>query len=153
MLPSQRQVGPSEAGQVGGLRDSPASWCRFTYCCRYLLAGLRGALLTLYCSGPQASNRNSQIVTSLGLLGHSWWVSDKEFTCNAGEAGFISGWGRSPGEKICNSIILAWEITWTETCGLQSMGLQRVRLSNNKNGTRLECVYNHSSEIATGKKR
>ena len=30
-------------------------------------------------------------------------------------------------EMATHSSILAWEITWTEkTCGLQSMGLQRV---------------------------
>ena len=31
-------------------------------------------------------------------LGLPWWLSDEEFTCNAGDAGLIPGLGRSPGE-------------------------------------------------------
>ena len=27
-----------------------------------------------------------------------WWLRDKESTCNAGDAGWIPGWWRSPGE-------------------------------------------------------
>ena len=30
--------------------------------------------------------------------GLSWWLSAKEFTCNAGDMGSIPGLGRSPGE-------------------------------------------------------
>ena len=47
----------------------------------------------------------------------------------AGDAGSISGSGRSPGEGNGNlPSILAWKIPWTEEPGgLQSMGSQRVR--------------------------
>ena len=48
---------------------------------------------------------------------------------NAGDAGLIPGWGRSPGEGNSNlySCILAWEIPWIEEPGrLQSMGSRRV---------------------------
>ena len=47
----------------------------------------------------------------------------KEFTCNAGQPGLISGLGRFPGEGNGNPLsILAWEIPWTEDPGrLQSM--------------------------------
>ena len=42
---------------------------------------------------------------------------------NAGDAGSITGSGRSPGGGI-----LAWRITWTEEPGgLQSIGSQRIR--------------------------
>ena len=56
----------------------------------------------------------------------------KESTCNAGgtgDAGLISGLGRSPGEgNATHPSILAWKIPWTEEAGrLQSMGSQRVR--------------------------
>ena len=30
--------------------------------------------------------------------GLPWWLSGKEFACNAGDMGLISGLGRSPGE-------------------------------------------------------
>ena len=45
------------------------------------------------------------------------------------DAGFIPGWGRSPGGRHSYlSSILAWRIPWTEeTGGLQFTGLQRVR--------------------------
>ena len=60
------------------------------------------------------------------------WLSGKESTCNAGDAGdkrLIPGSGRSPGERNGNPLyILAWRIPQTEEPGrLQSMGLQRVR--------------------------
>ena len=47
---------------------------------------------------------------------------------NAGDAGSVLGWGRSPGvENATHSSIPAWKIPWTEDRGrLQSMGLQRV---------------------------
>ena len=46
---------------------------------------------------------------------------------NAGDAGSISGLGRSPGEGDGTySSTLAWEIPWTEEPGgLQSMELQK----------------------------
>ena len=58
----------------------------------------------------------------------------KNLPANAGDArhmGSIPGTGRSPGGRNGNpSIMLAWEIPWTENPGgLQSMGLRRVRHS------------------------
>ena len=51
----------------------------------------------------------------------------KETACNAGDLGLIPGLGRSSGEGNGNSSILAWRNPWTEeTCGLPSMGSQRV---------------------------
>ena len=55
----------------------------------------------------------------------------KESTCNGGDtgdAGLISGLGRSPGEgNATHSSIVAWKIPWTEEAGgLKSMGSQRV---------------------------
>ena len=40
----------------------------------------------------------------------------KNVPANAGNAGWIPGWGRSPGEGNggIHSSILAWEIPWTE---------------------------------------
>ena len=51
---------------------------------------------------------------------------------NAGAAtdlGLIPGSGKSTGEVMeTHSSILAWKIPWTEkSCGLQSMGSQKVR--------------------------
>ena len=37
-------------------------------------------------------------------LGLPWWLSGKEFTCNAGDVGSIPGSGRSPGEGNGNSL-------------------------------------------------
>ena len=56
----------------------------------------------------------------------------KESSCNAEDLGLIPGWGIFPQEGNGNPLyILAWRITWTEEpCGLQSMGLQRVGLSD-----------------------
>ena len=53
----------------------------------------------------------------------------KESARNAADLGLIPGSGRSPREgHATHSSILAWSIPWTEApCGLQSMGLQRVR--------------------------
>ena len=53
----------------------------------------------------------------------------KESACNAGELVRSLGW-EDPLEKemAARSGILAWQIPWTEEpCGLQSMGLQKVR--------------------------
>ena len=62
----------------------------------------------------------SILITYLGL---TWWLTGKESTCSAGEAGSIPGSGRSPGVGNVHSSILAWEIPWTEEPGrLQSMG-------------------------------
>ena len=44
-----------------------------------------------------------------------------------GDAGSIPGSGRCPGGgNGKHPSILAWKIPWTESGGLQSMGLQRV---------------------------
>ena len=59
----------------------------------------------------------------------SWWLSSKESTCNAGDAGLNPG-SEDPLEKemAIHSSILIWEIPWTEEHGgLLSVGLQRVR--------------------------
>ena len=53
----------------------------------------------------------------------------KESICNAGGPGSIPGSGRSPRKEnlTTHSIILVWEIPWTEEPGrLQSMGLQEA---------------------------
>ena len=64
--------------------------------------------------------------------GLPWWLSGKEFTCKAGDAGdmgLIPGAGRSPGGGNGNLLQYScWKIPWTEDPGgLQSMGLQRIR--------------------------
>ena len=66
---------------------------------------------------------------SLGFPGGS---DGKKSACNAGDLGLIPGWGRFPEKGMAtHSSILAWRITWTEEpCGLQSMRLQRVGLSD-----------------------
>ena len=62
--------------------------------------------------------------------GLPWWLSGREFTCNAGDKGSVPGSARPPGEKemATHSSILAWKMTWVEKPGrLQSMRPQRVR--------------------------
>ena len=56
----------------------------------------------------------------------------KYLPANAGDVGLIPGSGRSLEKEMArDSIILAWEISWTEEFGwLQSMGSQ-------ESGTRL----------------
>ena len=52
-------------------------------------------------------------------LGLPWWLSGKECTCSAGDAGSVLG-----GEDPTQSSILARNIPWTvEPGGLQSMGV------------------------------
>ena len=53
----------------------------------------------------------------------------KNLLANAGDAGSISGLGRSPEEEMAtHSSILAWKIAWTEGPGrLQSTGSQTAR--------------------------
>ena len=62
------------------------------------------------------------------------WLSGKESSCQAGDAGLIPVSERSPGEGNGNPLqFFAWEIPWTEVPGgLQSMELQKsqTRLSN-----------------------
>ena len=51
----------------------------------------------------------------LGACGDS---DGKEFACNAGDLGSISGSGKSPGGgNATHSSILAWEIPWAEDPG------------------------------------
>ena len=61
-------------------------------------------------------------------LGLTWWLSNKEATCNAGDASSIPG-SEDPLEEgmATHSSILAWRIPWIEQPSrLQSTGLQRV---------------------------
>ena len=53
----------------------------------------------------------------------------KEFSCNAGtQVQPLDQEDPLEKEMATHSSILAWRIPWTEeSCGLQSMGLQRVR--------------------------
>jgi len=54
----------------------------------------------------------------LRLSGFPSGSDGKEFACNAGDLGSISGLGRSPGERNgYPSSILAWRIPWTEEPG------------------------------------
>ena len=58
------------------------------------------------------------------ILGFPAGSDGKESVCNAGHPGWISGLGRSLGERMAtHSSILAWRIPWTEEPGrLQYMG-------------------------------
>ena len=44
-------------------------------------------------------NKGSFTFNHFLLLGHPWWLSSKESTCNAGHAVLIPGLGRSAGEE------------------------------------------------------
>ena len=66
-----------------------------------------------FCTSPQTRSRGR-------------WLTGKESTANAGDAGSIPG-RKDPLEKemSTHSSILAWEISWTEEAGrLPSMRLQ-----------------------------
>ena len=68
-------------------------------------------------------------MTHLVSFGLPWWLSGKESTCSAGDAGDmgkIPGWEDPLEEGMAtHSSILAWRIPWTEEPGgLQSIGLQ-----------------------------
>ena len=62
------------------------------------------------------------------ILGFSSGSEVKNLPANAGDAGSITGSGRSLEEEMATrSSILAWRIPWTEAPGrLQSVGSQRV---------------------------
>ena len=62
-------------------------------------------------------------------LGFPWWLSDKEFSCNAGDTDLIPGWGRSPGEGNGSPLQYSClENPWSEEPGeLQSIGSHRVK--------------------------
>ena len=76
--------------------------------------------------GTRAPTREPQINTA--VPGGS---DGKESASNAGDWGSVPGSGRSAGVGNDNPLqYFAWEIPWTEELGgLQSMGLQRVKLT------------------------
>ena len=68
--------------------------------------------------------------SSLTWSGISWVAQmTKNPPANAGDAGWITGLGRSSGERMATHCsTLAWKTPWTEEPGrLQSMGSQKVR--------------------------
>ena len=76
--------------------------------------------------------RRDSLLTTV-FLGFPAGSAGKESACNARDLGLIPGLGRSLGwedplekGKATHSSILAWRIPWT----IQSIGSQRVRLSN-----------------------
>ena len=91
------------------------------------------------------------MLRSLDLItraeGLPWWLSSKESTCNAGDAGLIPGSGRSLEEGVAtHSSILAWRTPWTEEPG----GLQSISVT--KSQTRLKglsmqtCIHKSHSK-------
>ena len=55
----------------------------------------------------------------------------KESACIVGDLGSIPGLGRSPGEGNGKPLsILAWKIPWTESGGLQYMGLKSLDMAS-----------------------
>ena len=78
--------------------------------------------------GYTEMGRNIDLFTA-SFLGGSVVKKKKKSTCSAGDAGSVSGLGRSPEKEMANhSSTLAWEIPWTvEPGGLWSTGSQRVR--------------------------
>ena len=88
-----------------------------------------------YCSpwGHKEWNMTQQLNNHINniCVGLPLWLSGKETTCNARDAGdicWIPGLGRFPGGGHGNPLqMLAWRITWTEEPGrLQSIRSQRV---------------------------
>ena len=73
-------------------------------------------------------NKLRNILLLYPLMGIPWWLSSKESTCSAGDAGSIAGSGRSLEKGMATHCsILAWEVPWTEEPGgLQSMSSQRI---------------------------
>ena len=68
----------------------------------------------------------------------------KESACNAGDPGWISGSGKSPGEGNGNPLrILAWRIPGTEDPGgLQSMGSEsQTQLKQLSSSSRVDLQY------------
>jgi len=65
---------------------------------------------------------------SCNISGLPWWISNKEYACNAGD--WVQSLGlEDPLEKGMAShfSIFTWRIPWTEELdGLQSIRLQRV---------------------------
>ena len=64
-------------------------------------------------------------------IGLPCWLCGKESACSAGDAGSITGLGRSPGKEMAtHSSILAWDIPQTEEPGrLQSIGFQESNMT------------------------
>ena len=63
----------------------------------------------------------------MGFPGSSVVKNPPASAGDTGDAGSIPWSGKSPGGgNGKHSSILAWKIPWTESGGLQSMGLQRV---------------------------
>ena len=61
----------------------------------------------------------------LSTKGLPWWLSSKEFACNAGNLGLIPGLEDPLKKMATHSSILAWELPQTEELsGLQSMRSQ-----------------------------
>ena len=97
----------------------------FTKTLRQQTGGTEKEALTLHqCQQPP----HPQSLFLNQVYGLPRWLSGKECTCNAENAGSILGLGRSPGKGMAtHSSILAWRIPWTEDpSGLQSIGSQRV---------------------------
>ena len=61
--------------------------------------------------------------------GFAWWLSGKEFTCNAGDVGLITGWGKSPGAEHGNQLQYSCLENSMDRGARQATlyGLQRVR--------------------------
>ena len=61
--------------------------------------------------------------------GFPWWLSGKEFTCNAGDVGLITGWGKSPGAEHGNQLQYSCLENSMDRGARQATlyGLQRVR--------------------------
>ena len=53
--------------------------------------------------GP-GRRRGQDILQAVIFWGLSWWLSSKDYTCNAGDMGLIPGWGRSPGGHLSNPL-------------------------------------------------
>ena len=86
------------------------------------------------------------------------WLSGKESSCQAGDAGLILGW-EDPLEKetATHSSIFAWEILWTEEPGgLQSMGLQESditwQLNNNGIWEEYRLIQNTAGSMQKGQR-
>ena len=74
---------------------------------------------------PQPMNYSQYFPNKIFTLVNPWWLSDKESTCNAGDMGQEDLLEK---EMATRSSILAWEISrMEEPCGLQSVGIARVR--------------------------
>ena len=79
----------------------------------------------MYLNTGVTRERKTHFSPDLFYVRFSWWLSGKEFTCNAGDKGLILGSGRSPGEGNGNPLQYsclgnpmdsgAW---WATVCGV-----------------------------------